>query len=181
MNDAEFRELLADYIGGELDEQRAAAFRAELEADPQRRRLAEELQAAAAALEANVVSPEEAKERTEALELARISRDSANASRRALRADRVRSIRFRAVLRYAAVIVLAFGGGFLARGWMPGTRSSVGAADQTRPVAGDQMSVPPLEVTTAINEQLVVNFRQATKSFPESSTFSRALLALARK
>jgi anti-sigma factor RsiW len=161
MNDEEFRELLADYVAGELDEERAAVFRAELEANEERRRLARELQAAAAALEANVVSQEEAERRTAALELRGAAFSAAGSTRRGGGQRRLP-----AVLRYAAVIVLAFGAGFLARGWQ--SESSAQAP-------------PPLAQTVEINERYVTDFVKFTQSFPKSSTFSRSLLALARK
>jgi anti-sigma factor RsiW len=161
MNDEKFRELLADYLAGELDEQQAAAFRAELEASPERRRLANELQAAAAALEANVLTDDEARRRTEGLELeVPLSVDG----RRTLKPPRQYKRLF-TVLRYAAVIALAFGTGFLVRGWQ--SRSPATA------------SAPP--PAAEINERYLANFVEATQSFPQSSTFTRSLLMLARE
>lgn len=166
MNDQKSRELLADYIAGELDERQAAAFRAELEANPERRRLAQELEAAAAALGANVVSCEEAERRTEALQLGDATLRAPSASEGAMRSIRPRHHRLGAILRYAAVIVVAFGAGFFVRGWPSGDR---------QPVAR-----PPTP-STPINERYVANFLEATQSFPGSSSFSRWLLTLARR
>jgi anti-sigma factor RsiW len=163
MNEGRFRELLAEYVAGELDDRQAAAFRAELEANPQRRKLAQELQAAAAALETNVLSETEAEHRVASLRLE--GAGLGTASERPAHPGHRRHARWRASLRYAAVILLAFSTGFLVRGWLPGER---GAMAKTSP-------------TPAINERYLANFLQVTQSFPESSAFSRSLLALARR
>jgi anti-sigma factor RsiW len=161
MTEERFRELLVDYLAGELDEQRAAEFRAELAASAERRRLASELQAAAAALEANVLSDDEAGQRTERLELE--TPLLADGQHTAERAPRYRVLF--AALRYAAVVALAFGAGFLVRGWQSGSPE----ATPTPP--------PPTE----FNERYVASFAEATQSFPQSSTFTRSLLMLARR
>jgi anti-sigma factor RsiW len=163
MNEERFRELLAEYVAGELDERQAAAFRAELEANPQRRKLAQELQAAAAALETNILSETEAEQRVASLRLEGAVPRAA--SEQPAHPGHRRHTRWRVGLRYAAVILLAFGTGFLARGWLPGNRV---ATAKTSP-------------TPAINERYVANFLQVTQSFPQSSAFSRSLLALARR
>jgi len=164
MNEQDFDQRLADYLGGELDEQQAAALRAELEADPQRRRLACELHTAAAALETGLLSPEEAERRTASLACpADAARGAASATGRGRRWAAGRP---GVILRYAAVIVAAFGLGYLARGWREAERS-----------------VPALPAvrTAEVNDAYVAGFMRATKAFPESSTFSRALLMLARR
>jgi anti-sigma-K factor RskA len=166
MNDEEFQELLADYVAGELDEQQAAAFRAELESDAQRRQIAQQLQAAAAALEANVPSDEDAQSRTELLNLQDIAtRGAGGAPEQISPPIRFRYYRLRAVLRYAAVIVLAFGAGFVARGW----RSDV-----------QEPSTPPVVITPTVNEGYAASYRRVAQAFPQSSSFSRSLLVLAR-
>jgi anti-sigma factor RsiW len=164
MNEERFQELLADYIAGELDQQQTAAFRAELESNPERRRLARELQAAAAALEANDLSDQEARQRTESLSLSEIAARGADPT-----PETARPVRRLAALRYAAVIVLAFGAGFLARGW----KSDVG-----------EPPPPPTPATVtapAINERYVAKYRQVMQAFPKSSSLSRSLLTLARR
>lgn len=166
MNDQEFHELLAEYVAGELDRERAALFRAELDADPARRMLAHQYQAAAAALEANLLSDEEADRRAASLEFEQVT--STATESRVLQASDLRSRRDRylgAALRYAAVIALAFGAGFLARG-----------RDTQR---GETVS-PPAAVDASFNERLAAKYTRASQSFPESPTFSRSLLMLAR-
>ncbi len=161
MTEERFRELLADYLAGELDEQQAAAFRAELAASAERRKLASELQAAAAALEGNVLSENEARQRTEDLKL-----ELPSPLKRAHASEATgRYKRLFAALRYAAVIALAFGGGYIVRGWQSGSPETTSAP-------------PPM---AEINERYVANFAEATQLFPHSSTFTRSLLMLARK
>lgn len=165
MNDEEFQELLADYIAGELDEQRAAAFRAELESNAERRRLARQLQAAAAALEANVLSDEDAQSRTASLSLQEIAaRAGGGAPPRVSRAVRFKHYRLGVVLRYAAVIVLAFGAGFVVRGWRSEAREPS----------------PQVVSSANVNEGYAASYRRATQAFPQSTSFSRSLLILAR-
>lgn len=161
MNEKQFRELLANYIAGELDPQQAADFRAALQADEQRRKLVQELQAAAAVLEAGTISQEEAERRTAMLAL-----DPSHAGVLSPHGRRPERKRLFAVLRYAAVILVAFGAGFLARAWP--------AVDRTEPTR-------PAVQATPINEVYVASFTKASESFPHASTFSRSLLALARK
>jgi anti-sigma factor RsiW len=164
MNDAEFQELLADYLAGELDEQQAAAFRAELEANEERHKLAQELQAAAAALEANVLSDQEAQRRSESLTLQDIQKRAAEVPKEWSRPNRSRYHRLKAVLRYAAVIVLAFGAGFVARGWR---------SDAWEP------SPPPVVSSPSIHERYVADYQRVAQAFPQSSSFARSLLVLA--
>ena len=166
MNDEKFEKLLADYLAGELEEQQAAAFRAELESNEQRRKRAHEFQAAAAALEANLLSDEEARRRTESLNLQEIAtRGAGGALGLSSRPTRFRYRRLNAVLRYAAVIVLAFGAGFVVRGWRFETR---------------ELS-PPVTTVAPVNERYVDDYLRLTQAFPESSGFSRSLLMLARR
>jgi anti-sigma factor RsiW len=166
MNDEKFEELLADYLAGELDEQQAAVFRAELESNEQRRKRAQEFQAAAAALEANLLSDEEARRRTESLSLRDIAeRGAGGAPELSSRPTRFGYHRLKAVLRYAAVIVLAFGAGFVVRGW----RSDA-----------PELS-PPIATAAPVNERYVDDYLRVTQAFPDSSGFSRSLLMLARR
>ena len=71
-----------------------------------------------------------------------------------------------AVLRYAAVIALAFGAGFFSRG---------------RQMETDKPAPAPPGANFNMEQQYVSKYVKATQSFPESSSFSRALLMLARK
>ena len=66
----------------------------------------------------------------------------------------------------ALLIVLAFGAGFVVRGWRL----------ESTPIARPS---PPS--TFPLNEHYVANFARATQAFPESPAFSRSLLMLARK
>jgi hypothetical protein len=165
MNEEEFQKRLAEYIAGELDQQAAAAFRVELEHDEQRRKLADELQAAAAALETNTLSDEEARRRTDSLTFAELQARSAGAGWASHPAGAGHS-GLKAVLRYAAVIILAFGAGFLARGWQFESRQ--------RPPA-------LAAVSESFNQGYAASYRQVEEAFPESSSFSRSLLMLARR
>jgi anti-sigma factor RsiW len=166
MNDREFHELLAEYVAGELDDERAAMFRAELDADPARRMLAQQYQAAAAALEAHLLSDEETERRAASLsfeQVASTATDGAGTRVNGLRGRRY--VHLRAALRYAAVIALAFGAGFLARG---------------RDTQTNETAPPPAAVDASIDKRLAAKYTQASQSFPESPTFSRSLLMLAR-
>lgn len=165
MKDEEFQELLADYLAGELDEREASRFQAELEASPERRKLAHELQAAAAALEAHIPSQEEAQRRVGSLAFDDLQIRAREAARRA-RPIRLRYQRSKAVLRYAAVIVLAFGAGFVVRGW---------------PSAHRESPAPPVATALPINAGYLDEYRRVTQAFPEASSFSRSLLMLARR
>jgi anti-sigma factor RsiW len=165
MNDAEFQELLADYLAGELDEHRAAAFRAELESNEERRKLAHELQAAAAALEVNALSDEESQRRVEALRFEDLHARAAHAAQSS-RPIRAGHPRLSAVLRYAAVIALAFGAGFVVRGWRSEARESPAS---------------PVVSSSSINERYVTGYQRVSQAFPRSSSFTRSLLVLARR
>ena len=166
MNDVEFQDLLADYVAGELDEQQAAAFRAELESNAKRRQLAQQLQAAAAALEANVPSDEDAQSRTESLNLQDIAtRAAAGAPEQISGPIQFRYHHLKTFLRYAAVIVLAFGAGFVIGGWRSDVR---------------EPSTPPVVITPTVNEGYAASYRRVAQAFPQSSSFSRSLLVLAR-
>ena len=157
MNEERFRELLADYVAGELDSENAAELRAELARDPRRRALAKELQAAAAALEADLPSLEEAEQRTATLTLPAVGRAASTKPRW-----------LHALLRYAAVIALAFGAGFLARDWQ-----------QPRDVPPPQ-AAPRIE-PDVVNARYAAGFARAAREFPQSELFSRSLLMLARE
>lgn len=167
MNDEKFQELLAGYLAGELDEQQAAALRAELDSNEQRRKLAHELQAAAAALEANVLSDQETRRRTESLSLQDMQmRGAGRVPEQTSRPIRYKYGRLKAVLRYAAVIVLAFGAGFVVRGWQFEAR---------------ELSPPQVVTPAPINQSYLDEYRRVMQAFPEASPFTRSLLVMARR
>ncbi|MBU0638208.1 MAG: zf-HC2 domain-containing protein [Planctomycetes bacterium] len=156
MNCAMFRERLADYIGGELEPEQHAVFATHVSECPTCRAEVRALQAAAAVLDAGVLSREEAAERT-----ATLAPPVAVAARVPRLARRPRMIY--AALRYAAVVALAFGAGYGARGW------------RVTPVE----SPPVVVVERQINPRLVHRLEQAAKRFPRSTSLSWSLLCLA--
>jgi|GEM_PF-6297576 len=176
MNDDQFQDMLADYLSGELDADRAAEFRAELESNEQRRRLAEELQAAAAALESNLISEEQAEAAVGSLAWDDIENQTqphadpvAGRTQPGYEQASPHSRRWAGVLRYAAIIAFAFGGGYLSRG-----RETV---EQTTPAS----LAPPAFVSAPLNEEYVAKYVKAAREYPQSSTFTRSLLMVARR
>ena len=170
MNEREFQDKLADYLAGEMNAAEAEAFRAALAADPERRRLADELQAAAAALECRAASDEEAREATAGL---RWDDLAARARRTPVRAERPAS-RLRILnvaLRYAAAIVLAFVAGYWAR-----SSAAVAEREPAPIVRGPEIG----SVGTEAAEQYAASYVKAARSFPNASSFSRTLMALAK-
>lgn len=161
MNCEAFRDQLADFVGGELDPDRHAAAAEHLEQCDACRELARGLQGAAAALEANVVSPETAAKRTADLTIRMPESESA-----------VRPTpgyaRVTRILRYAAVVMLAFGAGYVLRGW------------QAAPVFP-----PPAEnleiVGESINPALAKRIERVSRQYPEASTLTQGLICLAAK
>lgn len=156
MNCRTFREQLADLVAGELDSPQRAAAHEHIQACEQCRELARGLEAAAAIVEADVLSPAEAERHTAALAPpAPAAPDSA-----------VRRYRLTPLMRYAAVILLAFICGYLARDWRTGEAASVPPAD---------------DGSSLVSDELAQRYAIATEQFPDSSTLSRSLLAIARR
>jgi anti-sigma factor RsiW len=168
MNCREFREQLAEFIGGELDAEQHAAAQSHMQSCQECRERARGLEAAAAALEAGLVSPGEAERRTAALTPPHAARPAA-ASGRVLRVS--------TVLRYAAIIMLAFAGGYLVRGW----RAGDGAAGQQLAQTGQTVVPPVIDAVPGVSRELADLYVRAAQKFPDSSTFSRSLLMLARR
>ena len=171
MNDERFESLLADYLTGELSPADEPEFRAELERNEQRRNLARSLQATAAALEADVPDLDEAEERSAAVPFDRIVLK--HLSSRKPRSTGIARVGG-AALRYAAVILLAFAAGYSARQWQ-------GAEAAPPPVP----TPVPLRVASAapaqINDEYIANYARAARKFPQATSFSRALLAVASR
>lgn len=159
MNCRTFREQLADLVAGELDSQQRAAAHEHMQTCEQCRELARGLEAAAAVVEADVVSPEEAERQTAAL-----APPKPHGMRPAI--VRRRYPRLSTIVRYAAVILLAFAGGYSARGWRADEIAS---------------PLPPDDRASPVSSELAQRYAIATEQFPDSSALSRSLLALARR
>jgi hypothetical protein len=173
MNEQEFQDKLADYLAGELTAAQAEAFRAALATDEPRRRLVDELQAAAAALECRDVAAPAAREATAELRYADIAA-RAGAGRTLSLRPRARWFRFaNAAVRYAAAIALAFVAGYYARG---GSETA-----QTHPQPGvPGVSSPAVAVAeTGVNDRYVAKYAKAARAFPNASSFSRSLMVVA--
>lgn len=149
--DAQFEQRLAAYLGDEFSDEQRAAFEAELAADPARAARTRALRATLAAL--HDVLPADA-----GWTPLRVS-----SSRGAPR--RVRSFRW---LRYAAIVVMAFGAGFGARMMTEG-----GAASRTAKSLADARTT--MEAPAFLRE-----YQRVSQEHAHASAFSRALLTLAR-
>ena len=174
MNDERFESLLADYLAGELSPADEAEFRTELDRDEQRRKLAQSLQAAAAALEADVPDLEQADERSADVLFDRIVLRHLAERQRQPQPMRVARLGT-SLLRYAAVIMLAFATGYLVRGW---SRTELEGQPSPTPT-------PPAHTAGAvapqINDEYIANYARASRTFPQATSFSRALLAVASR
>ena len=159
MNCRTFREQLADLVAGELDSPQRAAAHEHMQTCEQCRELARGLEAAAAVVEADVVSLEEAERQTAAL-----TPPKPDGVRPAI--VRRRYARLSTIVRYAAVILLAFASGYSARGWRAGEVAS---------------PLPPDDRASPVISEFAQRYAVATEQFPDSSTLSRSLLALARR
>ncbi len=159
MNCRTFREQLADLVAGELDSPQRAAAHEHMQTCEQCRELARGLEAAAAVVEADVVSLEEAERQTAAL-----TPPKPHGVRPAI--VRRRYPRLSTIVRYAAVILLAFASGYSARGWR---------ADE------DVSEALAVDGASRVSGELVDRYTKATEQFPNSSALSRSLLALAQR
>lgn len=174
MNEREFLDRLADYLAGELDAAQAESFRAEIADDVRRRRLVDELQAAAAALECRALSDEQARDATAELRWSDVAtRNVAASASRSIIAPAAHR-RFHAVgvaLRYAAVIALAFVSGYWTRG---------GAENRPNDAAPAALVSEAGPVRTDAKDLYAAHYVKAGQSFPNASSFSRTIMALAR-
>jgi len=169
MKDREFNNLLALYLAGELDDVQTAEFHAAIQMDARRRRLFNEMQSAADALEASVISDEEALEGVESLSLQQVYKAALEQQAPA----KTRGSGFRlwgVALRvgYAAAIVIAFGMGYFVRGW------NLPESESARPSV-------QLNIQDSLDERIIEHYLEVSKNYPHSSSFSRTLLALSRK
>lgn len=147
MTDERFEQLLADHLAGELDDAAAAELHDAAAADSARAQRLRELEATERALGEHVVSLQAAEQRVATLlEPVRVRETGAREARS----------RVPALLRYAAVVLLAFVAGYVFRGWSAATEP-------------------------APREQLAERFVDAQREFPGSSQFAHSLLALARR
>ena len=159
MNCEQFNDRLADLLGGELDATQHAEARRHMETCARCRDSARGLQAAAAALEAHLPSQAEAEHRTRALSLPR-EPEATTTMRRPAGAWAY------AALRYAAVITLAFGAGHAYRN-----------ASTTDNGIASQVEEPAPKPDFGLTER----YARRTNEFPAASSFSRALMALAKQ
>lgn len=156
-DEREFEVRLGEYLSGEMDADETRAFEALLANDPARRQLADELRETGALVRAAVPSAELAEQCTRGLSLGRSDRNAGRAAGWRIAA---------AALRYAAVILLAFALGFMARGWESGPAN-------TRPAAPS--------VRTPYEVQFARNYTEVSREHPGTSSFGRTLLAIARR
>lgn len=163
MTDEQFQERAAEFLSGEMNEPDRQNFRAELERSPARAQLFRELEAAQRLVRNGAPSLEQAEQRTRHLP---VPAAPSTASRRT---SRLRPNPLAFVLRYAAVIALAFCSGYLVR--------DIGAAGQptqpTRPEHVDGLG--------GFEARFARNYVQTIRQRPTATTFSRTLLALARR
>ena len=149
MNHDELKAMLADYLGNELDVERKNEFEAALANDP-------ELNA-------------EVKGLQETLQTLRTLDDPTELSTVAPRAERL--LKVPGLLRYAAVVALAFVGGYFARG--PAVPLSVDPVRTTKQdPAGSSFSDPSNEWRLRLAKRYVEH--------PSDSSLARSLVALAR-
>jgi anti-sigma factor RsiW len=158
MNDREFELTLAEYLAGEMSPVETGAFEAILAGDRARRQMVDELRDAAGAVRTAVPAAELAEQRTRGLSLAAERSRATGAPRWRLLA---------ALARYAAVILLAFSLGFMARGWRSDGRATPPTVVENR--------AAPYEV------QFAKRYAQASQANPGASSFERTLLAIARR
>ncbi len=145
MTHDEARDMLADYLGGELDDARRRRFENYLAGDPELAAEVESLRGALAALRA--------------LDAPYAAEKQAGSSRSPIPI----------LLRYAAVIIFAFGAGYLARNVTSGPSDSAPPGIvQPTPKARDAAKVWGTRVVTAYARQ------------PGRSGLARALIALSR-
>jgi hypothetical protein len=170
-----FRAQLAELIGGELDPARHAAAVEHLKTCPDCRAHAGGLEAAAEAVQATLLSHEEALRQTAGLTAPHAVRgeygEVAAPPSYGISRSYSRTPWLTRLVRYAAMIMVAFAAGF-----MYGSRQ-LPEADLPVPIVVDPAMGIPVQPT--VNPVYVWRFAQASKDYPDSSTLSRSLLSLA--
>lgn len=166
---------LVDYLGGELEPAAVEAIESHLRACPACEAEVHGLRGVVATLDATRLPLDSV------AEMARPAPVSAGHRQwRGLSGDsQTPSIRlFTTVLRYAAVILFAFYIGWWYRGDASGSPSS-GAGGSPAPIVFEAPTAAWR--AEAINPQVAAGFEAAAAAFPRSSSFSRSLLAFARR
>ncbi len=179
MTPEEFHEMLPDYLAGELSESQELRLRAFLEAHPAERFRVEELRAAQQAVRQTAPSPTEAEDRVVGLpSLASL----AGPREAGLPATRTAAGRFRfvpAALRYAAVVLLAFAGGYITRGWRPAEPAETPAQPEIARVA--PAPAAGVLLPDALSPHLAERLERAIRAYPQGQTLTWALLSLAAR
>lgn len=186
MNCRELREALADFIGGEADACTREAVQAHVEECEACRLETSGLVIAARAFEADLPSAETAERAGREVELvarAHAATRHAGFSESVLDADvrretaSVRRVSRRSlawpVLRYAAAILAAFGGGY----WFARTTAT---GHSTAP-GGPIVKEPTGRIMEPIEMRFAKRFEEAARTYPGSSSLSWSLLSIARR
>lgn len=180
MNCGELQERLADLIGGELDRPTREAAQAHLAGCAACRDRARALGEAAAAFETGIPASEAAIRATAGMELP-VSRGQATIVRLPRSATGMMSL-----LRYAAVILLAFSGGY----WAATTRlpATGGVATSAMPspslresTASPIVSANRRSTSLAADGRVVEQFAAAARAYPKSNTLTWSLLSIAKR
>jgi anti-sigma factor RsiW len=150
----EFNAQLADFVGGELDAAARSTANAHMEQCPDCAREANELLQVAGAVRDTV-------SRTEGIPLRSppLSAAALGFSHRAA-----------GLLRYAAVVLIAFAAGY-------GTRLWLASPQEASPVVAETNSS---ELAVAVSDRVMTKYSRATHGFPDSSPLSWSLISLAR-
>lgn len=172
MTPERFDELLANSLGGELSQDERVELEAELRRDPQRAALAARLAGVSQQLRDFFATNAQATETAAPAPTIRLSRSPMDQANSQLH------IRSRgpwvAALRYAAMILLAFGAGYASNGALPTAMQSRGTQVA---MADFGSSVDGFEV----DSRLAARYANAVRRLPGSSSFARSLLAVARQ
>ncbi|MFO0837653.1 MAG: zf-HC2 domain-containing protein [Phycisphaerae bacterium] len=162
MNCDQFRESLAEFVGGELPASQRAQADEHCASCANCREIANGLMRAQAAVAETQLDAPEAAIRAARIPLPR-------------RAPSPAATQYRLVmglLRYAAVIVAAFGAGY----WSGFARDGGTSAGHEPPRVGEVAAVAP-----AIEARFAANYRRAATAYPQSSSLGLALMSLARE